>query len=96
MSEEVTEPRWSAVNSAWCKAIDSNVSELTRRCPFSSTSMECARRKAAMVKVHLKQQELKLSGIVRTPNVLMLLLLMAVRGGPFFKERVLCSRGAKY
>lgn len=48
-----------------------------------------------MVKVHLKQQELKLSGIVRTPNVLMLLLLMAVRGGPFFKERVLVLKGGK-
>ncbi|KAK3890943.1 hypothetical protein Pcinc_005110 [Petrolisthes cinctipes] len=69
-----------------------------------STNKECARRKSApssgcetsaMVNIHLKRQELKLSGIVWTPYVLMLLPLAAVRGGQFLLERVSVLDGGK-
>lgn len=95
---EVTEPRWGAVNSAWCKAIDSNVSELTRCRTFTSTRKKSAPssgcEKSATVKVHLKRQELKLNGIVWTPYVLML-LLAAVMGGHFFLERMCVPEGGQ-
>lgn len=74
-----------------------------RRCLLTATSREYTRRKSAhnnsyetvaMLKLHLKRRELKLSRIVRVPYVLMLLLLATAKGGLSFPERVsLLERG---